>query len=105
MHACYKQLYTSASDFIWDFGKLPLPLHLVKLFEDFGKIIPKLGKYRPSFDMEWYLYKAVKWPNKITVRLQYLPKSHELAYILLCFCKANNSSFLFCFDIKILNVT
>ena len=40
----------SISDSIWDFGKLPLPLHLGKFLEDFGKINPKytkLGKYRP----------------------------------------------------------
>ena len=32
------------SDFIWDFGKLPFPLHLGKFFKDFGKIIPKIHK-------------------------------------------------------------
>ena len=31
-----------ASDFIWDFGKLPFPSHLGKYFIKIGKIITKI---------------------------------------------------------------
>ena len=51
------------SDFIWDFGKLPFPVHLGKFSKILGKKSPKytkLGKYRPFFDWEWCLYKASK---------------------------------------------
>ena len=36
--------YIAVSDFIWDFGKLPFPFHLGKIFKDFGKMIPKIHK-------------------------------------------------------------
>ena len=60
-HAC---LYTTdfqshrksnASDFIWDFGKLPFPEHLGKYFIKIGKIsaikIHKIGKIKAIFGL------------------------------------------------------
>ena len=42
------------SDFIWDFGKLPLPTHLGKYFIKIGKIrakIHEIGKIKAIFGL------------------------------------------------------
>ena len=44
MHEYLTYICEQCSDFIWDFGKLPFPLHLGKLFKDFGKITPEIHK-------------------------------------------------------------
>ena len=44
----------ASSDFIWDFGKLPFPEHLVKYFIKIGKISAKLheiGKIKAIFGL------------------------------------------------------
>ena len=43
-----------ASDFIWDFGKLPFPTHLGKYFIRIGKIrakIHEIGKIKATFGL------------------------------------------------------
>ena len=43
-----------ASDFIWDFGKLPFPIHLGKYFIKIGKIrakIHEIGKIKAIFGL------------------------------------------------------
>ena len=43
-----------ASDFIWDFGKVPFPEHLVKYFIKIGKICAKIheiGKIKAIFGL------------------------------------------------------
>ena len=43
-----------ASDFIWDFGKLPFTTHLGKYFIKIGKIrakIPEIGKIKAIFGL------------------------------------------------------
>ena len=53
-----------ASDFVWDFGKLPFPSHLGKYIMKIGKISTKIyeiGKIKAIFfDWEQPPYKAVK---------------------------------------------
>ena len=44
----------TASDFIWDFGKLPFPTHLGKYFIKIGKIrakIHEIGKIKAIFGL------------------------------------------------------
>ena len=44
--------HMQASDFIWDFGKLPFPVHLRKYFINIGKISAKvheIGKIKAIF--------------------------------------------------------
>ena len=44
----------SFSDFIWDFGKLPFPIHLGKYFIKIGKIrakIHEIGKIKAIFGL------------------------------------------------------
>ena len=45
---------SEASDFIWDFGKLPFPTHLGKYFIKIGKIrakIHEIGKIKAIFGL------------------------------------------------------
>ena len=47
--------FSSGSDFIWDFGKLPFPTHLGKYFIKIGKIrakIHEIGKIKAIFGLE-----------------------------------------------------
>ena len=64
----------TASDFIWDFGKLSFPTHLGKYFIKIGKIrakIQKIGKIKASFGLGMTpIYDLKKGPNKITGRLR-----------------------------------
>ena len=56
------------SDFIWDFGKLPFPLHLGKFFKELGKKIPKIHKIgKIKTILRLGMTPLAKWPNKITV--------------------------------------
>ena len=51
----FHQTYTEYSDFIWDFGKLPIPEHLGKYFIKIGEIsakIHEIGEKRPFLDWE-----------------------------------------------------
>ena len=46
--------FLKASDFIWDFGKLPFPTHLGKYFIKIGKIrakIHEIGKIKAIFGL------------------------------------------------------
>ena len=47
-------LVSYISDFIWDFGKLPFPSHLGKIFTKIGKIstkIHEIGKINAIFGL------------------------------------------------------
>ena len=52
---CFKlHIIIHASDFIWDFGKLPFPTHLGKYFIKIGKIrakIHEIGKIKAIFGL------------------------------------------------------
>ena len=52
-----------ASDFIWDFRKLPFPSHLGKYYIKIGNIstkIHEIGKIKAILDWEWLPYKGIK---------------------------------------------